>query len=188
MIFARPGGFRWPRPGGRAENPWVLSLRGRRLGARVSATAVALALAGTAVVLNGQASTDAALEAAAGGQPATTQPTSATITIKPATFGGKFVPKTVSLATGGTLKVVNTTGLTHSFTSVAVGNDGRPLFDVRLTAGTTKTIGAVSSLPDGVYGFYCRFHPSMTGTLTIGAGGPVTNAPRFEQPLVQPPR
>jgi hypothetical protein len=64
MILCRPGRIGWPQPLGITENPWVLR---RRLAARVSATAAALALAGTAVVLNGQASTEATLHAAADG-------------------------------------------------------------------------------------------------------------------------
>ncbi len=39
-----------------------------------------------------------------------------------------------------------------------------------------------------MYAFHCTLHSNMTGTLTIGAGGPVTTSPKFEQPLVQPPR
>jgi spore coat protein A len=164
----------------------------RRLASRVSATAVALALAGAAVVLNAQASSQAALQASAEGSVArAVGPGSATITIKPLSgFGGvgKFVPSSQALGVGGTLTVNNTTDSRHTFTSNAVGNDGRPLFNVTLQPNETKTIKAVKTLPDGVYGFFCNIHPSMTGTLTIGAGGPVVTAPKFEQPLVQPPR
>jgi spore coat protein A, manganese oxidase len=120
--------------------------------------------------------------------PTTTQPpTSATITIVPARYAGRFVPRDVSIAQGGTLTVTNTTTLEHSVTSVAVGADGSPLFNVAIKPGTTRSI-PVSGLNDGVYSFYCRFHPQMTGTLTVGTGGPVTTAPKFQQPLYQPPR
>jgi FtsP/CotA-like multicopper oxidase with cupredoxin domain len=165
----------------------VLSLS-RRLAGRVAATTAALALAATAVVLDSQASSgvpDAPRPAAATTD--TTQPSTATITIQPATFGGRFTPRNQDLAPGGTLTVVNNTSLKHTFTSVAVGNDGRPVFNVGIPAGTTRTI-PVSGLSDGVYSYYCAIHPSMTGTLTIGSGGPVVSAPKFRQPLVQPPR
>jgi FtsP/CotA-like multicopper oxidase with cupredoxin domain/plastocyanin len=126
--------------------------------------------------------------AATSSQPSasSTQPTSATITINNVRTG--FQPKNVSIARGGTLTVENNDTInTHSVTSVAVGGDGSPLFNVKIPPGKTKDI-PVSNLGDGVYDFYCRFHPQMTGTLTIGAGGPVVTKPKFEQPLVQPPR
>ncbi|MBO0844099.1 MAG: multicopper oxidase domain-containing protein [Nocardioides sp.] len=116
-----------------------------------------------------------------------TLPTSATITIEPARFAGKFVPRNVSLAPGGTLQVTNNTTMKHSVTSVAIGTDGTPLFNVVIPPGATRSV-PVSALTDGVYDFYCRFHPAMTGSLTIGTGGPVTTVPKFEQPLYQPPR
>jgi spore coat protein A len=154
----------------------------------VSATAVALALAGGAVVLNGQARTGAALQAA-GSVAQTIGPNSATINIvSTGTFGFQFTPNNQDLAVGGTLTVDNQTASPHTFTSEAVGNDGLPLFSVRLEPHESKTIDAVKTLPDGTYGFFCLIHPTMTGTLTIGAGGPVVTAPKFEQPLVQPPR
>jgi spore coat protein A, manganese oxidase len=110
---------------------------------------------------------------------------SATITI--ANF--EFQPKAVSLAKGGTLTVINNDGFTHSFTSDARNGSGARYFNVKIPAGTTKTISAVSGLGDGTYGFHCRFHEQMTGTLTIGTGGPVpAYVPKFEQPLTQPPR
>jgi len=170
------------------ENPWVLSLRGRRLAGRVTATAGAFALAATAVLLNGQASPNAALEAAAGSRAVADAADAATITITSIGFNSwKFEPANTDLAVGGTLKVFNNTSTPHTITSVAVGDDG-PLFDVRIAPGETKTITTASTLRDGTYSFYCRFHRAMTGTLTIGAGGPVTTSPDFEQPLVQPPR
>jgi FtsP/CotA-like multicopper oxidase with cupredoxin domain/plastocyanin len=171
------------------ENPWVLSLRGRRLAGRVTATAAAFALAATAVLLNGQASPDAALDAAAGSRAGVAAADAATIEILPAAFGaGKFQPATTNLAVGGTLTVTNSTNIAHTFTSDAVGSNGKPLFNVRLEAGESKTIDAVKTLNDGTYGFYCLIHPAMRGTLVVGAGGPVVGEQTFEQPLVQPAR
>ena len=163
---------------------------GSRLVGRVTATTAALALAGTAVVLMGQGRSGAALEAAADSATAkTTAPSAATIEIVQAgPFSWKFNPSTVQLAVGGTLTVVNNTGNPHTFTSVAAGNNGSKLFNVKLPAGAIKTVGAIPGLTDGVYGFYCNIHPVMTGTLTIGVGGPVPDGTKFERPLVEPPR
>jgi spore coat protein A, manganese oxidase len=109
----------------------------------------------------------------------------ATITI--ANF--RFQPQAISLAEGGTLTVMNEDGFLHSVTSDATDGNGKPLFSVRIEPGETRTITAVSGLSVGTYGFHCRFHPQMTGTLTVGTGGPVpSNIPKFEQPLVQPPQ
>ena len=160
-----------------------------RIANRVAATTAALALGGAAVVLGAQAQTATSLEAAATPGAAADGPASATIQIVSAgTFGWKFDPQDQALAVGGTLSVQNTTAIPHTFTSVATGSDGHRLFDVTINAGQTKAIPAASTLRDGAYTFYCRFHASMTGTLTVGAGGPVTTSPDFEQPLVQPPR
>jgi FtsP/CotA-like multicopper oxidase with cupredoxin domain len=157
----------------------------RRLAGRIAATTAALALAATAVVLEGQASSGVSGPARA----AAAQSSSATIEIvSTGAFGWKFDPGTQTLAVGGTLKVHNATNTAHTFTSVALGSDGRPLFNVKIDAGDTKTITSASTLRDGTYAYFCRFHRSMTGTLVVGAGGPVTTSPKFEQPLVQPPR
>ena len=100
-----------------------------------------------------------------------------------------FEPKTIDLNVGGTLAITNNDPLnTHSVTSVAVRSDGKPFFNVTVKPGETRQV-PVSTLGDGTYAFYCRFHPQMTGTLTVGTGGPVPSyVPPFEQPLVMPPR
>jgi spore coat protein A len=157
---------------------------------RLTATVAALALAGTAVVLMGQAR-PGGLEAAADRSSApATGPAPATITIVSTggSFGWKFDPGTQELAVGGTLTVDNQTKVTHSFTSVAQGNDGKPLFNVTIAPGKSKVISSAANLRDGNYAFYCVFHTGMTGTLVVGAGGPVTTSPKFEQRLVQPRR
>jgi FtsP/CotA-like multicopper oxidase with cupredoxin domain/plastocyanin len=148
--------------------------------------AVAAVAAGAALVLLLASTTpSAAVAPRAAGTAQPTAAASATITISNFTFQ----PASVSLAQGGTLEVTNNDGFPHTFTSDAVDGSNHYFFNVKIPAGATKTISAVPALGDGTYGFHCRFHPEMTGTLVIGTGGPVpTNVPKFEQPLTRPPR
>ena len=82
----------------------------RRLAGRVTATATAVALAGTAVVLMSQAQPGASLEAATGSVAAADAPTSATIEIvQVSDFNWRFEPSDQPLAVGGTLTVHNGT-------------------------------------------------------------------------------
>jgi spore coat protein A, manganese oxidase len=190
MIFTPPGQIGWLRVRGSTQNPWMLELRGKRLAGRVTATVAACALAAVALVLNGQADSDATLQAAGGPAARADAPATATIMIVNAGLNGwKFEQSNYDLAVGGELTVVNNTSVPHTVTSVAVGDHG-PLFDVTVQPGVNqaKTIAAASTLRDGTFAFFCRFHRVMTSQLTVGAGGPVTTSPDFEQPLVQPPR
>jgi spore coat protein A len=155
-----------------------------RLRGTVAAAAVGvLALASTmAATLGGGAAADAASSPAAA-------PMSATVTIV-GTFGGfLFTPSKVTVAKGGTLTVVNATTSAHTFTSDALGSDGNPIFYVTLPPLTTANV-PIATLGGGTYTFYCTVHPSMTGTLVIDGppDGSVSDIPKFEQPLVQPPR
>ncbi len=95
----------------------------------------------------------------------------------------------VTVSGGGTVTVVNLDSIDHTVTSVAKGADGLPVFDVRVAAGTTATVPGVELLAAGDWAFYCKFHPSMRGVLTVaGSGGGVEpERPRFDQPLVVPP-
>ncbi|WP_297622946.1 multicopper oxidase domain-containing protein [Nocardioides sp.] len=90
---------------------------------------------------------------------------------------------------GGVVTVVNLDSMDHTVTSVAKGADGLPVFDVRVRAGTTATVPGVETLAAGDWAFYCKFHPSMRGVLTVegGGGGVEPERPTFEQPLVVPP-
>ncbi|HEY3528504.1 MAG TPA: multicopper oxidase domain-containing protein [Nocardioides sp.] len=158
----------------------------RRLVGRVTATTAALALAGTAVVLMGQATTSA--QGAVDTVAPAAAPASVTVEIVPKGFGWAFDPQNYTLPVGGTLMVQNTTSITHTFTSKASRSDGRPYFDVQVPGNSTVPVPVASTLKDGDYHFYCKIHPVMTGTLTVGAGGPVPDGPQFDQPLTQPPR
>jgi len=166
------------------------SALGRRLAGRVTATTAALALAGTAVVMMGQGRSGTTLEAAADGAGAqTTAPNSATIHILGISQG--FSPKVTPVAKGGTLTIVNDDpdNFTHSITSNAIGPSGKPLFDVVVKPGATRSV-PISTLGGGTYTYVCRFHGQMKGTLVIDGppDGQISNVPKFQQPLVQPPR
>jgi spore coat protein A len=150
--------------------------RGRSAGAILAVVTLLGAMAGMSLLGHGTASAEA--------------PTSAKVTIEGALLGGRFTPGTVTVAEGGELTVVNTTTSAHTFTSVALGPDGDPLFSVPVPPGRTRSV-PISGLGGGAYAYYCTIHPSMTGVLVIDGppnGGTVTDIPKFEQPLVQPPR
>ena len=100
-----------------------------------------------------------------------------------------FTTTALTVSGGGTVTVVNLDSMDHTFTSVAKGADGLPLFDVRVPAGTSATVPGVELLAAGDFAFYCKFHPGMRGVLTVsGAGGGVEpERPTFDQPLVVPP-
>ena len=160
--------------------------RSRVLG-RLSATTAALALAGTAVVLMnaGQAGTGLV---AAGDQVTTTTTTVTDGHIDVSNF--TFSPGTITVAKGGTLTVTNHDSFAHTFTSDAVGPDGRPLFNVSLPANATDVPIPISTLGGGTYTYHCNIHPEMTGTLVIDgpSDGQIGSPPNFSQPLVQPPK
>ncbi len=164
------------------------NLRMRSWGERSVGAVASVAVGGALALL--LASTNPSAAVTPTGPDALVQPVGVDHVDIHATLATGFVPKTVALNPGGTLTVYNDDPVNpHTFTSVAVNGQGDPLFDVAVPAGESRTIPAVSGLGDGTYAFYCRIHPEMTGTLTVGIGGPVpTNVPKFEQPLVQPPR
>jgi spore coat protein A len=160
--------------------------RNRRVAGRVTATALALALAGAAVALNGQARSRATLEAAASSVAQADSPDSGAITID----NLAFTPSHLTIAKGGTLTVTNNSDFIHSITSDAIDGDGDPLFDVLLPAHTANIPVPIATLGGGTYTFFCKFHSQMKGTLVIDGppDGSITTTPKFEQPLVQPPK
>ncbi len=71
-----------------------------------------------------------------------------------------FAPTSVEAASGTVLHVENANaGTPHSFTV-----DGTSI-DVTLQPGTVEDVRI--GLDPGTYAFHCRFHASMTGTLTV---------------------
>ncbi|MEO8293260.1 MAG: cupredoxin domain-containing protein [Actinomycetota bacterium] len=74
----------------------------------------------------------------------------------------RFTPTTLSVASGDTITVSNTTPSTpHTFTI-----DGQKI-DVAMDPASSQDVQI--HLPPGTYDFYCRYHRSsgMTGTLTV---------------------
>jgi plastocyanin len=66
----------------------------------------------------------------------------------------------VTAPAGGTLAIVNTSGVGHTFTA-----DDEDLFDESYGSDETITV----TVPDepGDYAFHCEIHPSMQATLTV---------------------
>jgi plastocyanin len=73
----------------------------------------------------------------------------------------KFGPSDPSVASGGSIKIVNASNTTHTFT--VTGQN----IDVVLDGGKSQSVAI--SLPAGTYQFECRFHVGlgMKGTLTV---------------------
>ena len=69
------------------------------------------------------------------------------------------------------------------------GPDGLPLFDLRIRCRHLRDRPGRRAAGRGRLGFYCKFHPSMRGVLTVGGtgGGVEPERPSFDQPLVVPP-
>jgi plastocyanin len=72
-----------------------------------------------------------------------------------------FLPKTVTIAEGGTLTVMNVGTVTHTFTIQSKG------INQVMTPGQSATIKI--DLAPGTYPFVCTIHQSsgMTGTLVV---------------------
>ncbi|GAA1434714.1 multicopper oxidase family protein [Mycobacterium cookii] len=124
-----------------------------------------------------------------GGRTAAAQPVrNATIVVEEGGTRTGFATPEVTVGGGGTVTVVNLDTMDHTVTSVARRSDGAPVFDVRVPAGTSVTVPGVEGLSAGAWTFFCKFHPSMRGVITVEgvAGGVEPEHTRFEQPLVVP--
>jgi plastocyanin len=73
--------------------------------------------------------------------------------------GFAFAPTELEVAAGTEILVENADGVAHTFTI-----DGTEI-DLELDPGDVED--AEIDLDTGSYGFHCRFHSSMTGTLTV---------------------
>lgn len=116
------------------------------------------------------------------------EPVSAVIRIGLAGPTGDYETPRVTISQDGQLSVVNGDRFTHTVTSEVTDSRGRPLFDVSVPPGATREIPDATGLAAGNYGFYCRLHPNMRGTLTVtgGPGGVGGDRQRFELPLAVP--
>lgn len=74
-----------------------------------------------------------------------------------------FDPNSLTGSAGEELEitVTNNDSTTHSFTT----DDGSVTQDIQSGQSATVTVTLPSS---GTLGWHCRFHPSMTGTITVG--------------------
>ena len=117
-----------------------------------------------------------------------TDPVSATILIDEGGLTGGYATPRVTISQDGTLSVLNRDSYRHTVTSEATGADGRPLFDVVVPPGATRSVPGATGLAAGDYGFYCRLHPNMRGTLTVtgGSGGNHGEKLKFRLPLAVP--
>jgi FtsP/CotA-like multicopper oxidase with cupredoxin domain len=100
---------------------------------------------------------------------------------------GSYKTPNVTVAAGGTVTVQNQATITHTVTSDIDGAGGKPLFNVKVPAGETRSFTIAGTMANGDYGFHCSIHPTMRGTLRVGTGGTVViPRPKFEQPLFRP--
>lgn len=74
-----------------------------------------------------------------------------------------FVPKTLEVAAGSTIKLFNRDGVRHTVTSGEPGAQ-TDAFDVELDSFSE---GELVVEEPGTYPFFCRFHTSMKGTLEV---------------------
>ncbi|MBG6218202.1 plastocyanin [Arthrobacter sp. CAN_A6] len=138
-----------------------------------------LSVAFTAALVGGAGIGSAGVAVAAPGQVSQAVPAMTTgqmsISIDNFVFSG---PGTVN--PGGEITVTNNDTEIHSVTA----DDGS--FDISIPGGQSATFTAPSGA--GSYGFFCKFHGNMTGTLTVGAEAmapaPATPAPAAPAPEV----
>ncbi|MEA2472143.1 MAG: hypothetical protein QOE06_58 [Thermoleophilaceae bacterium] len=76
--------------------------------------------------------------------------------------GFKFAPRTVRVATGGTVTFTNADRASHTATAV----QGAPAsFDTgRLKRGASKPVKLTKA---GTYAYVCAFHPYMKGAVVV---------------------
>jgi len=80
----------------------------------------------------------------------------------------EFVPPTVAIAPGGTVRWINTDVANHQITTGVVERD-RPRPDGRISSPLLfrgDEFSATFATP-GEYAYYCGVHPFMRGTITV---------------------
>ena len=81
----------------------------------------------------------------------------------------QFQPAELRISPGETVRWANMDGIQHSATATATLSDGGPVFDT-MFLGKGETREATFTQP-GTYTYFCRRHPSMTGTIVVAAVG-----------------
>lgn len=117
------------------------------------ALAAALALIGA--LATGCGSSDKTDATAAASSTSSTAIAGPTLTIANMAFG-----RPLTVAPGTQITIVNNDSVEHSVTSDTAG-----VFDVEVDGGEHKTLTAPSR--PGDYPYHCKYHPSMTSTLTV---------------------
>jgi plastocyanin len=115
-----------------------------------------LALAGAACSSDSSTPSDGGSSSGGGACAADTATATESITAA----GFAFDPNCLTVATGGTISLSNGDTTTHSFTL----DDAAADVSVDIPAGGSAEATAPAA---GTYGFHCRFHSSMTGTLIV---------------------
>jgi plastocyanin len=100
---------------------------------------------------------------------------SATLEVRAAGFA--YSPTSLSTKTGTAFAVElrnDDAGVLHGFT-IGTSTTSTPLFSAPIITGKAREAFTVPALPAGTYVFYCPVHPSMKGTLTVGATSSVAS-------------
>jgi len=71
-----------------------------------------------------------------------------------------FVPSNLSVRTGTAVTWINTDNVVHTVSA----DDGKAFDSSAFSQGMTFQVTAG---PPGTYGYFCRVHPFMKGTLTV---------------------
>ncbi len=144
----------------------------RGAGRRAASVAMVLAAALVVTACRGGAPAGGAESPAGGAETAPATPAGGTETAPAVPAGGvleltqqkiAFRPDTLSGAPGAvvTVRVTNKDGVLHSFTL----DDGS--VDQDVPSGETVEV-SVTLPASGSLGFHCKYHPSMTGTISVG--------------------
>ena len=91
--------------------------------------------------------------------PATAAPAAATTSIKIADF--LFEPDPVTVKAGAKITVTNADSAPHTLTQ----EGSSPSFDSDTIKG--KASGSVTFKTPGTFSYYCQFHPTMKGKVTV---------------------
>jgi plastocyanin len=120
--------------------------------------ALVAVLALTGAACSSDSSTPSSGGSSTGGGACTADTATATDSLTAAGFA--FDPNCFTVAAGSTISLTNGDDTTHSFTLDDVAAD----VSVDIDAGGSADATAPAA---GTYGFHCRFHASMTGTLIV---------------------